>query len=280
MNPVGEIMDDADSERGRNNSSRTRVLPVFAALERRTDDWVRALLDLADIGDPYCCSSGRWSTLRLLPTAVSFADRQSDRRERSFKPPRALLRWLIENASPGPGQELSSDPETRKLRERLLINREESARDQAFRDLETGGQTARWCTLEGPTYPDVVIETPDALVIVEGKFTERGPTTHTTWMSGRHQMLRHLDGAWEARGERAVFGIFAVEGEDPDPRRVPVKWQIASRHTRSIAATEGSLPHRSVEDRRAIADALVGVVTWQAVADGFELPAGILTPRL
>jgi hypothetical protein len=63
-----------------------------------------------------------------------------------------------------------------------------------------------------------VIETPDALIVIEGKRTESGATIDTTWLTGRHQIWRHIDAAWEIRGRRQVFGFFIVEGEDPDGR--------------------------------------------------------------
>lgn len=46
--------------------------------------------------------------------------------------------------------------------------------------LRSAGTGRGWHVLEGPTYPDVFVETRDALVVVEGKRTEAGPTTSTS----------------------------------------------------------------------------------------------------
>jgi hypothetical protein len=70
-----------------------------------------------------------------------------------------------------------------------------------------------WYIFEGTTRPDVYLETPDVLIVIEGKRTEREPTSHTEWMPRRHQLLRHLDCAWEVRGQRTVLGFFIVEGQ-------------------------------------------------------------------
>ena len=70
-----------------------------------------------------------------------------------------------------------------------------------------------WYILEGHSQPDVFLQTPEVIVVIEGKRTERGPTVRTTWMPGRDQMMRHIDCAWEIRGTRKVFGFYLVEGD-------------------------------------------------------------------
>jgi hypothetical protein len=117
---------------------------------------------------------------------------------------------------------------------------------------------------EGPTSVDAYLETPELIVLVEGKRTERGPTTHTTYMSIRHQILRNLDAAWDMRGRRAVVAMFIVEGKG-DGGEVPNNWQEFATATTSADALAGSLPHRGCEERAAIADGFLGVTTWQAV---------------
>lgn len=129
--------------------------------------------------------------------------------------------------------------------------------------------------LEGPTYPDVLLVTPDAMVVIEGKRTEAGPTTSTTWRVGRHQMLRHLDAAWEIRGRRALYGFFVVEAED-ERGMVPRVWVDAASDTTSEAAIHASLPHRSPEERAGIAARFLGVTTWQAVVAAFHLDPAVL----
>jgi hypothetical protein len=124
---------------------------------------------------------------------------------------------------------------------------------------------------EGPTFPDVMLETPGALIVVEGKRTESGPTTHTTWMTVRHQIWRHMDAAWEIRGRRAVFGFFLVEGARPDPTEVPLVWRAAARATLETEVVDASFPHRSDHERQAITRGFLGVATWQQVCIRYSL---------
>ena len=143
--------------------------------------------------------------------------------------------------------------------------------EQALKLLRTAGSRPSWHILEGPTYPDVVLETPDALVVIEGKRTEAGPTTDTTFMEGRHQIWRHLDAAWEIRGRRRVMGFVAVEGGSA-VGDIPAIWRQALEDARSLAVLEESFPHRSINERSAIARCLLGLTTWQRIGIEFEIP--------
>src|SRR5262249_748696 len=141
---------------------------------------------------------------------------------------------------------------------RLLAERDPKTIERALMQLRQRGTQRGWHVLEGPTYPDAYIVTRDALIVVEGKRTEGGPTTRTTWMRARHQMLRHLDAAWEIRGHRYVYGLFIVEALDGDRGAIPAVWQDAVQATRSPEVLAKSLPHRSLQEQRGIAAGLVG----------------------
>jgi hypothetical protein len=41
-----------------------------------------------------------------------------------------------------------------------------------------------------------------------------------------------------------------------------------------------SLPHRTADERSQIASALLGVTTWQAVCDEFQIPREVLIPEV
>lgn len=127
-----------------------------------------------------------------------------------------------------------------------------------------------WHTFEGQTQPDVFIQTPDIVIVIEGKRTEREPTTSTKWMPDRHQMLQHIDCAWEMACRRKVIGFFIVEGTARDPQ-VPPQWLEYARQTVSPEAIASSLPHRGPEEQRAIASAFAGVTTWQRVCQEFGI---------
>ncbi len=151
---------------------------------------------------------------------------------------------------------------------------------KALKGLASGELGKEWYVLEGPSYPDAFIETPDALIVIEGKFTETGATTKTTWMPKRHQMLRHLDAAWEIRGQRSVYGLFIVESETPTQSDVPAKWSSIAASTTGEDALLTSLPHRKdSNERRQIAESFIGITTWQAIQKEFGLDASLLRPR-
>ena len=245
---------------GSKDSSLTRVAPVFAALVQKNRAWLSALLDLPAHGHPQAQGSAGLD-LTLQETAWGDGDK---RKEKSLAPPVSLLSWLVRNVTMPPGGKLpEAKDETQALR-RKLIERDAATVGAALDCLRSAPAHKGWYVLEGPTYPDVYIETPDALVVIEGKRTEAGPTTHTTWMNSRHQMLRHIDAAWEIRGSRRVFGFFIVEGDHNGD--VPQEWEVASRATVSKKALDGSLPHRGHGDRQGIAGAFLGVTTWQQVS--------------
>ena len=178
---------------GERDSSKTRVVPVFDQLRARNDDWVRSLLTLAKHGS----GTSVPADMSLLYTAGFWGDTEC-----GLKPPVALLSWLIRNLAPPVGATRITEE-----RARLLAGHPFTVAT-ALKRLRSAGRKSGWQTFEGRSYPDVYIETPGALVVIEGKRTEPGPTTDTTWMSGRHQIWRHLDAAWEIRGRRSVFGLF------------------------------------------------------------------------
>lgn len=144
--------------------------------------------------------------------------------------------------------------------------------------MRLGAPGRTWCVLEGPSQPDAYLETPELLVVIEGKRTEHGPTTHTSWMPVRHQMLRHIDCAWEIRGDRPVFGFFIVEGDDQGA--IPPEWVEFARATVEPDAVAKSLPHRTADERSAIAEAFLGVTTWQIVCETFGIDRGILRDKV
>jgi hypothetical protein len=240
---------------GRFDSSKTRVAPVFDRLRKRSDGWVYSLLKLVE-----------------PETATTFAGLNLEfqngcwgKHERGLDPPISLLSWLVRN----PASALQSQKEIAKRT--LLAQGDPVVVEEALNLLRTSGRHRGWHILEGQTFPDVFIETPEALIVVEGKRTEAGPTTHTTHLEGRHQIWRHIDAAWEIRGRRRVFSFFAVEGKAP-VGDIPQPWLQAVTDARSMRVLETSFPHRSIDERSAIARCLLGVTTWQRICAEFEIP--------
>ncbi len=240
---------------GLKDSSRTRVAPVFDHLRSRSDDWVRKLLSLAEGGHP---SAGVRSELDLSCVQGHWAPN-----ELALRPPVSLLSWLIRNAN---GLDLSNNESTER---RLLYKGDQVTISRALQLLRTENANRGWYVFEGPTYPDAVIETPDAIVVVEGKRTEPGATTKTTWLPGRHQIWRHVDAAWEIKGRRTVYGLFVVESGG---EAVEDAWQKAAKYTLANDTLDASFPHRGKAERDDISKSFVGVVTWRAICSAFALP--------
>ena len=257
------------------DSSRTRVAPVFGRLQCLDPSgrlWLQALLELANT--------------RKLPTPEAGTSRLRLAkwwpREAKLAAPPGLLRWLLENAEePTDAAAWGRRPEVMANRRRV-VDRDADTLAGALRSLQDRRPPTRaWYVLEGPSQPDVYLDSAAAVIVVEGKRTETAPTTSTAWMRVRHQMLRHLDAAWEHRDGRRIYGLYIVEAENgTNSVEPPSTWHEAVESTISDEVLRGSLPHRSPEERLQIASALLGVTTWQAVCDEFQLPRAVLIPEV
>ncbi|MBK7832648.1 MAG: hypothetical protein IPJ56_09975 [Gemmatimonadetes bacterium] len=250
---------------GRFDSSRTRVAPVFSALESRQEPWLSTLLGLPRGG---ASVEPGFDPGPITECAFS----HGELREKRLPAPPSLLRHLVQQVNcPDPPPTASS--ETQAKRDRLFDRDPDTVRE-ALALIDGGSITRGWHVFEGPTAPDVYIETPRAIVVIEGKRTEAGPTVDTKWMPGRHQMWRHIDAAWEGRGGRAVFGFFIVQGETSGD--VPRIWSDAVTDTTSARVLAESLPHRASAELTALKRCFLGLTTWQKVVETFGLPRSIL----
>src|SRR4051812_43164545 len=243
---------------GKRNSSRTRVAPVFDALLKRDpsgSSWLTPLMALgsrsADVGTP--------STAQLI---AEHGVRWGAKEERLL-PPKRLLQWLVEKVKPGKGS-LGKDPTTRDYRRKLLER--DPATQALARQLLDGKYRPAWYVLEGPSWPDAFLESEKFVLVIEGKRTEAGSTTTTTWMTGRNQLLRHMDAALNAQQEnkaaKQVFGLMIVDEEGPTP--MPA-WLAECAEVTSAKTLADSLPHLSESERHSLASGFLGVTTWQSV---------------
>ena len=180
-----------------------------------------------------------------------------------------MLRYLILNPPASIAEGKVSDS-TRMKREAIRRG-DPDVVSEALTLIEASPlSTKKWYMLEGQSQPDAHLETDDCIVVVEGKRTEPGPTTHTTFVPGRHQMLRHIDCAWSIADGRQVFGFFVVSGGcGPEDVAVPDNWKSAALETVAPQAFEASLPHRSEEERDLIGSCFLGATTWQAICAEF-----------
>ena len=237
------------------DSSKTRVAPVFDQLRIHRGDWVRELISLATCGSSNAVSQSQGD--------LTFIDGYWGEEERGLNPPPSLLSWLIRNLQPPIGATSIN------AKRQALLARDPSVTEEALRLLDGEKNSRAWYIFEGLTFPDALLVTPDALVVVEGKRTEPGPTTATTWLQGRHQIWRHIEAAWEIREARRVYGLFIVEGNGSAD--VPELWKAAMRDATSPAVLASSFPHRTTEERQALANCMLGVTTWQCVCATFGI---------
>jgi hypothetical protein len=197
---------------------------------------------------------------------MTFVTGRWGKSERALDPPVSLLSWLVRHP------EAWVSPADSPERERLASGDPGAVRD-ALDSIQSQLPARHWSILEGRSYPDAFIETPDSLIVIEGKRTETGVTKNTKWLSGRHQMWRHIDAAWEMRGRRQVFGLLMVEGS---AEAVPGHWLEETRATEADAVLESSFPHRSANEVAELRRCFLGGTTGQKVCHEFKFdPASL-----
>lgn len=250
---------------GRFDSSKWRVQPVFDELRKQDKtggNWLATLLSLPG-------REGR-DQLVLSPDAIGRLEQAAwtskgdsepgwNPAERRLPAPAALLNWLVDNVE-GPRSTKGWGSDATREKRELLVQRDPKTRDEAHALLRSALKSnSDWHVLEGDSCPDVYLQTSRAIVVIEGKLTEATPTTSTTWLSGRHQMLRHIDAAWDQRNGRDVYGFFIVDNlEAPG-------WRGSASKTVEPEVLRRSLPHRSAAERKEIAEAFLGITTWRDV---------------
>lgn len=243
-------------------------MPVFDRLfanDNSGKTWLQRLLSLPVGGHHVNLLNG---------LDLTILDKGWGENEKKLEPPVSLLSWLIRHPENMNCQNLSSDPVKAQKRQEL-INGSLSQQREALKLLRNNPSGKGWHLFEGKTQPDLFRETPDTLIVIEGKRTESGATTKTKWMPGRHQMLRHIDCAWEIKGKKKVVGFFIVEGEGKNPE-ISESWVEQVRQTMSTEAITSSFPHRGPEEQLAIVECFSGATTWQRVCKEFDIDWQIL----
>jgi hypothetical protein len=228
---------------GKYDSSITRVSPVFDRLyqmDKTGLTWLPKLLKLPEIPN---------HPSPEFEDTSSIIEARWENNEKPLSAPRSLVRWLIQNLFP-PDRSNQKENEITKKKRQALKQKDPKVIQEALKLLEQTDLPERaWYILEGPSQPDVYLETGNMIVVIEGKRTEPIPTTTTKWMPARHQMLRHIDCSWEIKGSKRVCGFFIVEGDGrADAYEVPEQWTTASNETISEVALRRSLPHRKPEE--------------------------------
>jgi len=258
------------------DSSSTRVQPVFDALWKQDPSggsWLRPLLKL-----------GSRAPQVELPRDLGTLTRDPEF-ELPADPPRSFLSWLIENpeelCAPGEEEWKTWSPETQAKR-RALLSCDRQTQDEALVALQDAIDlpTRAWWRLEGVTRVDCALTTRSAVVFIEGKRTELGPSKQVRWYSKRNQILRLLDCALTAARstERlASFVLLVVERKllTEDTKR---QSEIAAVVEPGVVAD--SLPHLAPDEREQALRRYLGMTTWQDVVERFGLDPDILRDRV
>jgi len=256
------------------DSSLTRAKPVFdqvLSIDPTGRRWLRELLFLPHF-------HGSRVPLDLSSTS-GLIEWKWGEEEKRLKPPRSLLTWLVQNPPPALAEDSDVSEGTRQDRRALLEGDPETVEKALNLLAHKVIPDREWYVFEGITQPDVYLETLELAVAIEAKRTELGPTTCTKWMPVRHQMLRHLDAAWEVVRPKRLFGFFIVEGMgDASAVEVPEHWLQAIADMVSENAVVGSLPHRSSEEREQIVEVLSRRDDLAGCVQGFRNQLG-RTPR-
>jgi hypothetical protein len=261
---------------GDRDSSRTRVKPIFDKLYARDSKGLSWISDMLRLPESGCAGGGNFGN------GVSpLEDHGWGAGEKKLSPPRVLLQWLVACAERPRNGNLGIGANTIEKRVALLL-RDKTAIGEALALLSRPMlPRTDWYILEGQSRPDVFLQTPEFIVVIEGKRTERGPTCKTKWMRGRDQMIRHIDCAWEIRGTRKVLGFFLVEGDgNADAIAIPPGWTQAARNIVCSESLKLSLPHRTQEERAEIKNCFLGVATWQKLCANMRIEWGDLPDRL
>jgi hypothetical protein len=132
---------------------------------------------------------------------------------------------------------------------------------EAYGSVASGRQ---WWAFEGFTSVDCLLESDDAILLIEGKRNDV-VSEATDWYTGRNQVVRNLETADVLAAGRA-FGVLLISESGQDPI--------------SNGAFTTGLPHLSDSERRRLRKHYLGCLSWRAVCratgvDADRLPSSV-----
>jgi len=253
---------------GQRNSSTTRVAPVFNRLFASDPSGASWLAGLLKGGS----RAAEADIAHIQPLLIQDHPVTWGSMELSLPTPLSLLEYLVQNIASHQVSESRDRAYTREKRD-ALARRDADTVQEALRALRGGRRGRKWYVLEGASKPDATFEMDDAVLLVEGKRTERSCTSATTWMGVRSQLVRHMDAASEHFRGKRILGLLLVEGEGgADGLRPSQHWKDESAAQYEPSMLSASLPHRSRSERHLIASGILGVATWQAICAQNQIP--------
>jgi hypothetical protein len=253
---------------GANNSSETRVVPVFDRLFHDDPTGATWLPGLLRLGSRASADTAPTDLACLVHGHV----RTWGKNELSLPAPLALLEHLVKTINHR--RVIASGDRGAVLAKRLaLAQRDPVGLLEALNALGEGRRGRNWYVLEGNSRPDATLISSSVVLVIEGKCTERGCTSKTKWMGIRSQLVRHMDAASERFSGKRVLGLLIVEGDGGGEALDPSSyWEAESQAQYTLHMLQESLPHRTQHQRDAIANGILGVTTWQAICAQNHIP--------
>jgi hypothetical protein len=253
---------------GTYNSSKTRVVPVFDQLFAEDPSGAAWLDGLMRTGS----RAVEVSLAEIRPHLVDGHPPTWGRAELALPAPLPLLEHLVQTIALQQVAKSRDKGSTREKRE-ALARRDPSTIAEALQALRRGSRGRNWYVLEGASKPDATLIMDDAVLVIEGKRTERSCTSLTTWMGARSQLVRHMDAAMERFPAKRILGLLLVEGDGGAEAITPSPhWIAETKAQYECAMLASSLPHRSPTERSLIAAGILGVATWQEVCKQNRIP--------
>jgi hypothetical protein len=254
--------------RGESNSSLTRVRPIFQSLINRDHtglSWLPKILGLSTENLNLAVRLSEDSSELLKTTEKKrYPDRVLRKYgipdieletcfEKPFPPPRRFLKWLIENPDRMIRRESNGRKETLEKRGKLFEKfgpaLAQEARRNALQQLTLFGPARsqrKWWAFEGFTEVDCCLETERMVLFLEGKWKEM-LSPSTKWFKKRNQLIRNLEVAQEAAGNKE-FGVMVIAetGIGPIPDKI----------------TQEGLPHFTMKEREVLMGHYLGCILW------------------
>ena len=182
---------------------------------------------------------------------------------RQVPPPASRLLWLLDNLD-----KLSFHDPRRLEQAQQRLERVRQSKEH-WKTLVVAGPPERGDgILEGSTEPDVVVDTPGAVVVVEAKYLS-DISPRTTWDPRRDTLGRCLDAALELAGphRQPYFVLVTDDYVHEGPYVVPMTYEtLVPRYRDDPAFRAAQLPHRSDEELARL-EGCIGWTTWADLMD-------------
>lgn len=238
---------------GKHDSTKTRVQPAFDALG---------------------CSAEKWNKFfRLFPygarvpiiqegdiVEIRYGSKSGKGRgEKILHPPKSRLSWCVKHLKDEGLSGLQSKSKEVYEKRELLKKGCQKTIGEALRLLGEEKKSG-WFVLEGPTHPDIYIETKNFIAVGESKRNEPHLTTSTTWFKDRDQLIRHVDALLDQDDipQKKVFSFLITEEEYKE-----------LDYYEDLAYFKKSLPHRNLNAQKRAKESYLGRISWTDLSEAF-----------